>query len=113
MTFGLAYVKDIFTADPARRAQLVLKKSTCIGGFLSDIILRVHNDEPRDRRPSPVYFPASYHDTLNEASIGWHWIVSRAGQINPGTCLSKGSRDWGYIFWDRKRMIASGVLSDL
>ena len=113
MTFGLAYLKDILTADPARRAELVLEKSTCIGGFLSDTIPLVHNDEPRDWRPSPVYFPTSYHETLNEASIGWHWIVLRAGQINPGTYLSKGPRDWGYIFWDRKRMTASRVISDL
>ena len=112
MSFGLTFLKEVFTADRTRRARLVLANSTSRGGFLTDTLSYVYNDEPFDLRPSPVHFLSSYHDTLTDASIGWHWVMLHEGRIAPGNYSIKGLRDWGYVFWDKERITASGVLKE-
>ena len=112
MSLGLELLREIFTADRKRCAELVFANSTETGGFLTDTLSLMYNDEPFDPRPSPVHFLSSYHDSLIEASIGWHWVML-GGRVAPGTQARKGLRDCGYVFWDKERIKASGFLNEL
>lgn len=118
MFTGLSFIQQIFGADRTRCAELVLSASRRAGGFLSDTmnhldIKRTIRDEDEVRpRFSPADFPKSYHDTLDEPSLGWHWILLGYCIATPGMSGTQGPRDWGYIFWDKQRMLAAGVLRE-
>lgn len=49
-------------------------------------------------------------DDLTESSIGWLWGEEYWPPRFAAESEKKGLRDWGYIFWDKERMNASGVL---
>lgn len=116
MSLGLPFIKEILSADWTRRAKLVFSASKRAGGFLSDtmdhfnIKAAIEDEDPESRRFSPVHFHKSYHDTLDQPSLGWHWILLDYKTVSPGRSQTQGPRDWGYIFWDKRRMLAAGVL---
>lgn len=118
MSKGLSFIQQIFGADRTRCAELVLSASRRAGGFLSNTIN--HLDIKRTKghvdgvspRFSPAHFPKPYHDTHDEPSLGWHWILLEYGIVTPGMTDTQGPRDWGYIFWDKQRILAAGVLRE-
>jgi len=116
MSLGLSFVQEVLSADRTRCAELVLSASKRAGGFLSDTLENsrikgtMKNLDEIGSRSSPVHCHKSYHDALDEASLGWYWILLEHYRITPGWSQTQGPRDWGYIFWDKERMLAAGVL---
>ena len=40
-----------------------------------------------------------------------HWSMFGMNQYDYGSERSKGLRDWGYVFWDKERIDALGLIS--
>lgn len=114
MSMGLSFIRQVFGADRTRCAELVLSASKHAAGFLSDTMDHFNIKGTMKNENGPPFSLAnnykSYHDSLDEPSLGWRWILSDYCTINPGISVTQGPRDWGYIFWDKQRMIAAGVL---
>lgn len=114
MSEGLPLLQEIFTSDLAKAEDLVISHSRSLEGYLTQALqtppertqefymrLRAHHHSP------PSTFAG---DDMMNASIGFLWghnwkVAYEAA--NPG---KKGLRDWGYVFWDERRISASGVL---
>ena len=103
MFYGLSFLRDVFTADMERRAELVLSASSKSGlgyfNLLTTILYDIPKREDKQNRPM---FPHSlyrvgskFHDSIDEHSLGWRWIHTLWG---PGYTSEKGPRDWSYIF---------------
>lgn len=113
MCLGLTFLRDVFTADAERRAELVLGNSKEAIGVLDNTFNLVGSDGPLDPRPpDPERLLPSYHDALDEESIGWHWVLHHRGYSTPGSRLTKGLRDWGFVFWGKERMVASQIFEN-
>jgi len=116
MSLGLPFLHEVFTADRARSTDLVLTNSIAIRGYLTDTVGKAFEKgiEPSESpNQSALYlrnYKSLFHEDLTECSIGWHWGQNFRNNIEPGYSRRKGCRDWGYIFWDKSRMNAAGVL---
>lgn len=109
---GLPFLKEIFTANRSRQAELVLSIDTPVDGYISDVLQAFRKHEPVGFHPYNALRFSSFHDDASKASIGWLWIVDRSPGYTPGRVPGKGLRGWGYVFWDKERIEASGVLSE-
>lgn len=108
MSRGLSFLRGVLTADMERCAELVLSNSVLVSGFLSDTLERIYDRQPWQDRPT--YWMSTFRDDIDEPSLGWHWI-NEANIYRPGSRSGKGPRDWGYIFWSKQRLQASGIFN--
>ena len=111
MFLGLPFLKELFTAEREHRADMVLSNSKEAGN-VDNTLWRLENSVESDEVANPIYHLSSYHDALDEAAIGWYWAVQQEYRMRPGCSSLKGLRDWGYVFWDKPRFEASGVLPE-
>ena len=109
MSLGLPFIKDVLSAGPRRCADLVLSNSTPAYGYITDTLENIWSDEPHTR-PNPSFWPSSFRDDLAEPNIGWYWMKQYNLSINPSNRDGKGPKDWGYVFWDKERMMGSSIL---
>ncbi|KAL8868351.1 MAG: hypothetical protein Q9174_005050 [Haloplaca sp. 1 TL-2023] len=117
MSLGLPFLKEVILSSGLQRADLVISNSYPRDRYLSDEIM-----DPRLSGVSPGELP-DYHDGLyddgegeyvgeavNNISQGLLWANRLRIPIDYGRPQLKGLRDWGYVFWSRERLQASGVL---
>lgn len=115
MSLGLPVLREIITGAPARSADLVLSNDFIVREYLTDACSKVVENgiEPSDPPGKSVPYlrthKSPFREDLAEYSYGWHWGQNLHNNADPGNEHKKGCRDWGYVFWDRTRMIASGV----
>lgn len=107
---GLPFLKDVLTAEGKPRTNLVLSIGSGANGFLTDTLEFVTNNEPLDFSPNPVVHLSSFEEASDELPIGWHWVRYHNNRVDPASPNLKGLRDWGFVFWDKRRMEAAGVL---
>lgn len=109
VTLGLPFLRELFTADHVRRAELVLSSShvTSIDLQRTFHFLTLTFPTSLDLRSNPVNHLSSYQDSVEEPSIGWYWEWWNGRIRMPGYHTNKGLRDWGYVFWDKRRMMAA------
>lgn len=117
MSLGLDFLQQLFSANSARRCELVLSNSVAITGFLTDTIEKIVDENAGLRREEYRYGPYGiytrpFHEDSGMVSFGWHWAKKGMGRGKPGAHDTKGCRDWGYIFWDQSRLQAAGILSE-
>lgn len=115
MSLGLPILREIITADPARSADLVLSNDLMLRGYLTAACSKVVENGIEPSGPPGKNVPylrthkSPFREDLSEYSYGWRWGQNLHNNAEPGNEYKKGCRDWGYVFWDRTRMIASGV----
>ena len=118
---GLSLLKDVFTADKARCAELIFMASAETTEFRERLItetlegirtkrhientpkvldLVVHDDDDE----------SCFRDDLDKSGLGWRWTNMKQIAYRAGDYAGKGPRDWGYVFWSRERLRASGIL---
>ena len=116
MSCGLPFLRELLTADRARSAELVICNSLPLSGYLTDAFVKVvdhgllEQPERLNRGDYLREYKTLFWEDIAECSIGWHWSQSWLS-YEPGYPRLKGCRDWGYIFWERSRMKATGVLN--
>ena len=119
MSLGLPFLRELFTATPAEAADVVLSNNVLIGGFLSDTLRSVSESifdmdyQPLDSVKECYYratFDKGFLEDQNEYSMGWCWNHHWDRKAVPARRGNNGLRDWGYVFWERRRMKAFGVL---
>ena len=117
MSLGLPFLREVFTADSARLADLVISNSVRVSGYLTDCFKKIGREalsEPRahvNRSEYLRHHKIRFREDLGECSIGWHWSQIWLS-FEPGSSTMKGCRDFGYVFWERWRMNALGLLDD-
>ena len=114
ISLGLPFLREHFTADYVRRAELVLKHVLDGSHVTSGVLQRTFSLSYRaiiqDRRSNPVYsqrFLSSYQDSLEEPSI--ECTRSRVMVVweSLGTTIIKDFETGACVFWDKRRMMAA------
>ena len=121
MSRGLEYLQKLFTSDGLERAKLVIAESATRDRFLTESM------EPRfGSMMSLGYaedeedFEGEYEDGDEEFEVddvdrmtqGFLWANKNRVPKEWFRWPFKGFRDWGYVFWDSSRLMASGVLNE-
>ncbi|KAL8824502.1 MAG: hypothetical protein Q9191_005018 [Dirinaria sp. TL-2023a] len=114
MSHGLDFLREVFTADIEHSTALILSNRLDIGAYLSKALqIRLRMDKESIKalsirmKSTPLKFLG---DDLLESSIGWLWGHDWKPKLVSAEPQLKGLRDWGYVFWDKRRIDASGVL---
>ena len=114
MSGGLPLLQDIFTTDTKRATNLILLNSVPLPEFLSEALLvprRLSDDAIKAVSAELKLCPLKFSgDDVYQSSIGWLWGHDWKPSKHAGEPQMKGLRDWGYVFWDERRMRASGIL---
>ncbi|KAL8847261.1 MAG: hypothetical protein Q9221_007685 [Calogaya cf. arnoldii] len=115
MSKGLRFVREVLESDSLRRAELVMTHSFCRNYFISHAV----SDETGKfaDQISLDFNGGSYDgegdyvgDDLDALSQGLLWANHSRIPSDWERWPLKGLRDWGYLFWSRRRLEASGVL---
>ena len=117
MFLGLSFLKDVLTADKERCTELILSASAGTtefqDRFLTESLEELREIEHFESEPKflsiMVHDESFFRDDLDTPSLGWRWINSKKIVYYAGDYAGKGPRDWGYIFWGRERLRASGI----
>lgn len=117
MSLGLPFLHKLLTSDDAQSTAMVFSNANAVSGFLTETLLRLANGsvEPPwyDSGRYLVEYSSAFNEASDETSVGWHWGQRLTTRLGPGNMLKKGCRDFGYVFWEKTRMQASGVLIHL
>ena len=118
---SLIFLKELFIADPTTQAEMILQNyqatDTNLSCHFSDACDLLEPDTSVDRFSNPLWSQRTlsvYPNDLDEAGVGWHWVLYSGwpAASTPGSSTNKGLRDWGYVLWDKERMLASKVLPE-
>ncbi|KAL8798154.1 MAG: hypothetical protein Q9182_006905 [Xanthomendoza sp. 2 TL-2023] len=118
MSQGLAFLRKILESEGMERAHLVIGNSIRRCYYLTHA-LKAPNHAPPDRGDKEYdagrfdgedYFRGDHHVDL--LSQGLLWANKNKVPQDYNREPLKGLRDWGYIFWDSRRLQASGVLDE-
>ncbi|KAL8704696.1 MAG: hypothetical protein Q9201_002158 [Fulgogasparrea decipioides] len=110
---GLPFLQKVFESDGVRRAELVIPNSWVREDYISDVLTH-----PVPPSSVPQDFDAGSYDgegefvgdDLDALSQGLLWANRDKVPSDYGRRSFQGLRQWGYLFWDKKRLQASGVL---
>ena len=121
MTLGLAYLRQIFDSTGEEQKDLFIRH---IGiavidhvekDFISDA-LKLLGDNPRSQG-IPLLAktdPPFVYEVNAKSELGipdaWQWAHPRAPPMKLSDFCFKGLRDWGYVFWDLRRLRETGIL---
>ena len=113
MSCGLPFLRRVFEAKGLDRAELVILKSYQRIYYISTAC-----QSRRSYKPSHSDFDnGSYNgegeygrEGLDALSQGLLWANRERVPTEWGRPQLKGLRDWGYVFWTRDRLEASGIL---
>ncbi|KAL9582738.1 MAG: hypothetical protein Q9212_003121 [Teloschistes hypoglaucus] len=118
MTRGLPFLQQVFQSEGLERAKLVISNSVRRMNYISAAL---QGSKFRDGDSS--YVPSEFdegsyeegeHDFIEDAldcySQGFLWANRNRYPIDQARPALKGLGDWGYVFWDKWRLEASGVL---
>ncbi|KAI4266898.1 MAG: hypothetical protein L6R38_008489 [Xanthoria sp. 2 TBL-2021] len=115
MSKGLRFIREVLESDGLKGAELVMNHSFCREFFISHA-LSDEADKSLDEI-SLDYNAGTYDgegdyvgDDLDALSQGLLWANHGRIPSDWGRWPLKGLRDWGYVFWDKRRLEASGVL---
>ncbi|KAL8969060.1 MAG: hypothetical protein Q9183_002177 [Haloplaca sp. 2 TL-2023] len=117
MSCGLPFVKEVILSSGFQRAFLVISNSFVQDHYLSKVIRhwRTYGMDPNEK---PDYYDGLYDDgegeyvgeAVDNISQGLLWANRLRIPADYARPQLKGLRDWGYVFWSRERLQASGVL---
>lgn len=115
MSKGLPFIREVLESDGLIGAELVMKHS-----FHRDLFISHALSDEANKNSTEIsldYSAGKYDgegdyvgDDLDAMSLGWLWANYGRIPSDWGRWPLKGLRDWGYMFWDSRRFIASGVL---
>ncbi|KAL8645166.1 MAG: hypothetical protein Q9226_007422 [Calogaya cf. arnoldii] len=115
MTRGLVFLRNMFEADGLKRAELVISNSRERDYFISRALK--HRSGPPFSYEAEKYDDGEFDDEeifegddLWNLSQGLFWANKNKVPEGYFRRPLKGLRDWGYMFWDSRRLGASGVL---
>lgn len=113
---GLSFLQDVFTADKERCVELVFLASAETAESSDESLTETLKwldakdpDEAYKFRDCMVHDESMFRDRVEDPSLGWLWIKMEGTMYYPGSYVRKGPSDWGYIFWSRDRLRASGI----
>ncbi|KAL8994324.1 MAG: hypothetical protein Q9169_005672 [Polycauliona sp. 2 TL-2023] len=114
MSRGLKFLRTLFESHGLKRAEIVIS----ISGRKTTFITYALNDRNRGASfQNPGYDEGKYDgedvfegDEVDNLSQGLLWANKNKVPADYFRPPLKGLRDWGYVFWDRSRLEASGVL---
>ncbi|KAL8681433.1 MAG: hypothetical protein Q9186_002438 [Xanthomendoza sp. 1 TL-2023] len=116
MSRGLAFVRRILKSEGLDRAHLVIANSIERIYYLTYVLKNPDPFEPlgeKDKEYDAGRFDGEEDfrgDHLDLLSQGLLWANKNKVPEDFNREPLKGLRDWGYIFWDSRRLQASGVL---
>lgn len=114
---GLPFLRQVFQSTGQERMQLVTSNNVYNTEFLTKALRQPSKDTEYDRDVRKAWGsvagkvpPEAVRDDLDTFNLGWVW--SHEDRLPPRHAApwQKGLRDWGYVFWDRRRLEASGVI---
>ncbi|KAL8810973.1 MAG: hypothetical protein Q9200_002163 [Gallowayella weberi] len=115
ISLGLGFLRDVLESEDLRRAELVISNSVARYNYISHAV-----DD--DSEKTCDYISYEYDDgsfdgegeygveALDYFSSGLLWANYNKIPSDYGRGPLKGLRDWGYVFWGKARLQASGVL---
>ena len=121
MTLGLAYLRRIFDSAGAEQEDLFIRHT---GNYDIDHIetefistaMSLLGDNPcsQDIPLLAKTDPPFEYEVNGKVGLGipdaWQWAHPRAPPQKLSDFCLKGLRDWGYVFWDLRRLRESGIL---
>ncbi|KAL8857969.1 MAG: hypothetical protein Q9178_005428 [Gyalolechia marmorata] len=115
MSLGLPFLREVLESDGLKRAELVMSNSYprqyFISYAVSDMAEKSMYDIPLDYDAGNYEGEGDYiGDEVDTLSQGLLWANHGKIPSDFGRWPLKGLRDWGYIFWHKSRLQASGVL---
>ena len=114
MPWGLPLLQEIFTADTNDATNLILRNSISLLNYLSEALLVARKLSSDSIQLLSVQLTLSSlkisGEKMHHSSIGWLWGHDWKPTMSYGEPQMKGLRDWGYVFWDERRMRASRIL---
>ncbi|KAL9602317.1 MAG: hypothetical protein Q9219_001883 [cf. Caloplaca sp. 3 TL-2023] len=113
MSKGLSFLQKIFESSGLERADLVIRGSKIHRYYLSDALpdpLR-DGDTPDEFDDGPMECEGDFlGDELENLAQGLFWANRGKVPLRYGRQPLQGLRQWGYMFWDKQRLEASGVM---
>ena len=121
MSLGLPFIRELLAATGERKRDLFVRH--CPGNiinhlethFLSEAIEHLGLNHTLEHTPS-LHEGDSDHPCIIDLPIkddvpdAWLWAHPEGPPITLRNGAHKGLRDWGYVFWDYERLLASGIL---
>lgn len=122
-TLGLSFLRRVLeTTDDERRELILHGTDTCCdgirdGGFITEALGNLELDHwLRRRKTIRVNVQEELNSVLtyDEEKLvppGWLWYCADRDFVVLADSGCQGLRAWGYVFWDRSRLRAMGVLN--
>ncbi|KAL8659434.1 MAG: hypothetical protein Q9202_007139, partial [Teloschistes flavicans] len=117
LSLGLPFLREVLQSDGLKRAELVISNSISRKHYITEALSNRQFDD--DRHGVLLDFDGGLYDekegefwgdSLDVVSQGLLWANRNRFPKDRARPQLKGLRDWGYIFWDKWRLEASGVL---
>jgi hypothetical protein len=113
---GLKDLRIIFLAKLDIRNHYLHENDHIVGFFLSDTLslppMPSGNSITEEESQAVMRGDASApftEDNLKQRNEAWIWSHDNKPSVEWGTSRALPFRDWGYVFWDSKRLRASGI----
>lgn len=118
MTRGLSFVQKVLQSEGLERARLVISHSVPRRNYISAALQGENFRDGNSWYVPSEFDEGSYEegdyvfieDSLDWYSQGFLWANRNRYPLDQARPALKGLRDWGYVFWEKWRLEASGVL---
>lgn len=113
MSLGLPFLRQVFESDGLERADLVISNSYRRRRHISEAASGRYGSGITQSEFDDGYYDGEGEyegEEVDALSQGLLWANRDRTPTDWGRPLLKGLRDWGYVFWSRERLQASGVL---
>jgi hypothetical protein len=115
---GLPYIMSLSLVEPRALRNAILQsdrdsRGCTATGFFSQGGLDIDScdQEQKDIRLRGKLVDITV-DTVNTSNLGWLWGSSFQENVPPDSPAMFDLRDCGYVFWDKKRLQESGLVSE-
>ncbi|KAL8838570.1 MAG: hypothetical protein Q9205_001845 [Flavoplaca limonia] len=113
---GLRFIREVLEADGLRQAELIITQSFGRDFFISHAL---SDESGKDSHYISLDYNSGTYDgegdyigdDLDALTQGSLWAHHERIPADWGRWPLKGLRDWGYVFWDKRRLEASGLLN--
>ena len=115
LSLGLPFLRQVLESSSEQRANLVISNRSTGSPFLTDALTKPKRPRHSDTSEMLDYIDGVItlnfdYNRLDVYNMGWVWAHKGRPALRWADGCFRGLRDWGYVFWDKERLVASGIL---